>query len=217
MSVSQLQIYNEALLLCEERILTGVNGVPTESRKPRFVLDQVWNDGGVNACLEEALWTFAKRGAAMTPDPNINPSWGYQYAYKKPTDYIRTCAISSDPHFNSEWTRVADEDGYLWADISVLYLKYTSKDFFYGNDTTKWPETFKLFVYAHFASRIVKAITHDKSIQDRVMNERKMTLISSRSKDAMNEPTGFFPRGQLSLARNGARFTRIGRNGNGDY
>jgi hypothetical protein len=211
--VTQLQIYNEALLLCEERILATV----TENRKPRLVLDQVWNDGGVNACLEEALWTFATRTTAMTPNPNIQPAWGYINAFQLPADYIRTAALSSEPYFNSEWSRVADEDGYLWADISPLYLKYTSKDANYGNDTTKWPETFKLFVYAHFAARIVKSITHDKSIQERVAEERKTTLISSRSKDAMNEPPQFFPRGTLTRARQGYQFGRPGRNGNGDY
>lgn len=213
MTLSQLQIYNESLLLCEERTLATV----TESRKPRFLLDQVWNDGGVNACLEESLWLFATRSIAATYDPTIQPAWGYQHGFQKPTDYIRTVAVSSDPYFNSEWSRMSDEDGYWWSDIQTLYIKYTSKDPAYGNDTTKWPETFKMFVYAHFASRIVKSLTHDKTIQDRVEAARKNTLISSRSKDAMNLPPKFFPRGQLSRARSGYQFGRPGRNGEGDY
>lgn len=211
--VTQLTIYNEALFLCEERTLATL----TESRKPRFLLDTVWNDGGVNACLEESLWTFAKRSTVMSFDPNIQPAWGYQHAFQLPPDYMRTVGLSADPYFNSELTRCSVEDGYIWADLQAVYLRYTSKDPNYGNDTTKWPETFKLFVYAHFASRIVKAVTHDKEIQERVALERKNTLISSRSKDAMNEPAQFFPRGTLSRARNGFQFGRTGRNGNGDY
>ncbi len=212
-TATQLEIYNDALLLCEERTLANL----AEARKPRYLLDQVWNNGGVQACLEEGFWTFATRTTAIQFDPNIQPSFGFIHAMKKPDDYIRTCALSSDPYFNSAYTQVADEDGYWWCDLPVLYVKYTSKDANYGMNLTAWPESFKQFVCAHFASKIVKALTHDKEIQDRVAADRRNTLISARGKDSMNNPTMFFPAGQLTRARRGQYSGRSDRSGGGCY
>jgi hypothetical protein len=210
---TQLQIYNDALMLCEERLLASV----TEPRKPRYLLDQVWNNGGVNACLEEGLWTFAARTESIVFDPNIQPAFGYIHAFEQPSDYTRTIAIASDPYFNSALTQFRDEGGYWWADLATLYVTYVSTDANYGNNLTLWSEVFKQFVVAHFASKIVKALTHDKEIQDRVEMARKKALESSRGKDGMNEPPGFFPRGQLSRARQGLYFGRPDRSGGGWY
>lgn len=210
---TQLDVYNQALLLCEERILSSL----TEARKPRFLLDQVWNNGGVQACLEEGQWTFATRTDSIVYDPNIQPAFGYIHAFKKPADYVRTCAISSDPYFQMSLTQFADENGYWWGDLATLFVKYVSNDANYGMNLTLWPETFKQFVAAHFASKIVPSLTHDKAIQDRVALARKTTLFSARGKDGMNEPPGFFSRGQLSRARQGLYYGRPDRSGYGWY
>lgn len=209
---TQLSIYNEALILCEERILASL----TEARKPRYLLDTVWNDGGVQACLEEGMWTFATRTVAIQYNPAIQPAYGYIHAFQKPADYIRTAALSSEPYFQAALTQIADEAGYWWGDLATLYVKYISNDENYGWNLTLWPQTFFDFVCAHFAKKIVKSLTHDKEIQDRVELARKTTLNSSRSKDAMNEPAGFFPRGQLSRARQGM-YSGRGWMGNGRY
>lgn len=213
MGTTQLQTYNNALMLCEERILASL----TEARKPRYLLDQVWNSGGVIACLEEGLWTFAARADSITYDPNISPAFGYQHGFKKPDDYVRTIAISSDPYFNDALTQYEDENGYWWADCQTIFVRYVSKDAQYGSNLTIWPQSFQSFVEAHFASNIVKSLTHAKDIQDRVEMARKQTLKSARSKDAMNEPARFFPRGQLVRARQGSYFGRPDRSGRGSY
>ena len=54
---SKLILYNDALLLAGERSLANLS----EDTEPRRLLDQVWNNGGVNLCLEEAQWEFAMR------------------------------------------------------------------------------------------------------------------------------------------------------------
>lgn len=212
MAASQLEIYNDALLLCEERLLANTS----EARKPRYLLDQVWNNGGVQACLEEGLWTFATRTVSIAFNGSINPSFGYIHAFDKPSDYVRTAAISSEPYFSSALTRVADEAGEWWADLDTLYVKYVSNDANYGNNLARWPESFKAFVAAHFADKIVKNLTHNKEVQEKVELARKMTLASSRGKDAMNEPAHFFPQGNLSRARFGTYFGRPTNDGGGN-
>lgn len=213
MTVSQLSIYNDALLLCEDRQLATV----TDNVKSRRLLDSVWNDGGVKACLEEAMWTFAIRTVAIQFDPSIQPTYGYQHAFAKPSDYIRTSALSSEPYFQAALTQVNDEASYWWADLATLYVKYVSSDPMYGNNMNAWPETFKQFVAAHFANKIVGDLSKDEKIRDKVEKARRDRLISARSKDAMNEPPGFFPRGQLSRARQGMYFGRPNRTGNSWY
>lgn len=211
-SETQLQLYNDALDICEERHITL-----TENRKPRFLLDGVWNGGGVNACLEESDWDFARRSAQLVYDPSIQPDWGYIHAFQHPPDWLRTSAIASDPYFQSALTQYNDEAGYWWADLSTLYVKYVSTDPNYGWNLSLWTEAFKQFAAAHFADKIIGSLTHDKQIQQKVAGIRQMRLTSARGKDAMNEPPGFFSRGQLSRARQGLYFGRPDRVGAGWY
>lgn len=180
----------------------------SEARKPRFLLDQVWNNGGAQACLEEGNWAWATRTISIAPDPNVNPPFGYLYAYQKPTDWVRTVAISTDPIFTQPLSELVDENGWWFTNASAIFVKYISNAPQYGMNLTLWPETFKQFVAAHFAQKIVKSLTHDKEIQEKVALERKMTLFSARSKDEINKPASFYPRGQLSRARSGMYWGR---------
>ena len=62
MAASRLQIYNDALLLLGQRGIATLD-VNEEGRR---LLDTVWNGagvgaGGVEACLEQGQWKFARR------------------------------------------------------------------------------------------------------------------------------------------------------------
>lgn len=206
---TQLQLYNDALQMCEERPLATL----TEARKPRYELDRVWLAGGVNDCLEESDWDFGRRTIEATYDPSIQPDFGYLHAFKKPDDWLRTSGVSDDPYFENALTRYQDEAGYWWSDLQTIYIKYISSDPAYGGDFTKWTGAFKQFAASHFASKVVGVLTHDKSVIQKVMALRENLLSSARSKDAMNDPPGFFPRGQWSRARRGMFFGRPDRTG----
>lgn len=209
MSASQLTIYNEALRLCEERRLATLS----EARKPRFLLDDVWNDGGVLACLEEGSWNFGMRTVQVTYDPTIQPDFGFIHAFAHPADWVRSEGVAVDPYFETPLTRYSDERGYWWADLEVLFVRYVSNDAQYGMNLTLWPESFKQFVGAHFASKVVGSLTKDKEVQAAVAKARKDTLMAARGKDGLNEPPGFFPRGQLSRARRGQYYGAPSRSG----
>lgn len=207
-AASQLQIYNDALKLCEERLLASTS----EARKPRYLLDDVWNGGGIDACLEESDWDFARRTIAATYDPSIQPSFGYQHAFQHPPDWLRTSGISPDPYFETVLTRYSDEGGYWYADIQTIYVKYVSNDANYGKNYNLMPQSFQNFVAAYFANQIVGVLTHDKQIQAKVEQSWMALLKNAKSKDALNEPPGFFPRGSWTRARQGSQFGRPTRN-----
>ena len=48
---TQLQLFNDALKLCEERSITAAE-LAANSRKPCRLLNDGWSGGGINACLE---------------------------------------------------------------------------------------------------------------------------------------------------------------------
>lgn len=217
---TQLALYNDALKLCEEETLGSVTGAGTglnEDRKPRYLLDDVWNNGGVSACLEESDWIFARRTLAIAYDPSIQPNFGYLHGFQHPADWLRTSAISPDPYQTNPLTQYKDERGYWWCDLETIYVTYVSNDANYGGNFALWTESFKAFAAAHFAQKIIGGLTHDKRIKEDVYKERQMQLYSARGKDAQNEPPGFFPRGQLVRARRGSYFGRPNYSGGDRY
>lgn len=199
---TRLSLYNGALLLIGERKLASLS----ESREPRRVLDDVWDDGAVDYCLEQGLWNFAMRTVEVSYDPDVTPDFGLAYAFSKPDDWVRTAALCSDEYFNDPVTRYADERDYWFADLDTLYVKYVSNDDEYGNDLSLWPQSFVKYVHAYLAEEICERITQHESKLDGIQRKLKKRLSDARSKDAINAPVKFPPAGGWTSARmRGAR------------
>jgi len=89
---TRLKLYNEALRICGETSLASL----TEDREPRHLLDEVWDNGGVKACLEAGQWRFALRTIQLDYDADITPEFGLQRAFQKPTDWCATSSVSAN-------------------------------------------------------------------------------------------------------------------------
>lgn len=200
MATSRLKIYNSALLLCGERSIASL----TVNEEGRRLLDDVWNDGGVQFCLERGQWKFAMRGTEMTSDPDVTPAFGYNFAFPKPTDWVNTSAVCTDEYFKVPLLQYADEISYWFAPISTIYVKYVSNADGYGNNLAAWPASFTEYVKAYFASRIVWKLTGSKDKQAHVHKECKDRLLTAKNSDAMAGPTTFPARGAWARARDGA-------------
>lgn len=219
MAATRLSIYNDALLMAGERSLSSL----TEDVEGRYLLDQVWNNQGVEACLEEGQWEFAMRTIRIDYDPSITPDFGYARAFDKPTDWVLTSALCSDEFFKCPVNRYVDETGYWFADIESLYVRYVSKDASYGMDLSKWPRSFTDFVAAHFASKIILKITNDESrlnlfinLQNPHHTVRGRALMLAKSKCAMSGPTQQSAPGTWSLSRTRGVNRRDGGNISGN-
>jgi hypothetical protein len=204
MSATRLSLYNDALLLAGERAITGLTVV----EETRRLLDQVWNNQGVDACLEEGQWMFAMRTVRIDYDPGIEPDYGYSRAFDKPTDWILTSAFCSDEYFRVPILRYVDEAGYWYSDLDNVYVRYVSNDASYGADMSKWPPSFKDFVAAHFATQLVLKITNDERRLAMFVNPanplhsiRGRALLRAKSRCAMAGPTQILAQGNWSLAR----------------
>lgn len=200
---TRLSIYNGALLICEERPLTSVS----ESVEARRLLDAVWDGGGVNYCLEQGLWNFATRAAQLDYEPSVEPAFGMNRAFEKPSDWIRPVGVCSDEFYHEPLLHYVEEGAYLYAELDTVYVRYVSNDSSYGADLSLWPQTFTLYVEHYFASRIVGKLSANARLKEsltspnRMVNVTYKALIDARSKDAMADPTSFPPQGSWVRAR----------------
>jgi len=181
MSTSRLEIYNDALVICGERVLASL----TEDRKPRRLLDHVWDNDGVDACLERGQWKFAMKTVKLDIDTDVTNDFGYRNAFSKPDDWILTSALCSDEFFTAPLLRYEDENNYWYAEIDEIYVKYVSNSTDYGQNLGLWPATFADFVAGHFAKKIILSLTQDPAVRQEVDAEYKERMMLAKNNDAM--------------------------------
>jgi len=194
--MSKLSLYNGALRICGERRLASLS----ENREPRRLLDDIWDDNAIKACLEQGQWVFATRAVQLDYSPSVEPPFGYQYAFDLPTDFIRTVALCSDPYFQSPLLQYSQEAGFIFCDLQTIYFKYVSDDNAYGMDMSMWPETFVKFVQAFLAKELAPRLKNGAD-QDKIEKEYKAARTESLARDAMESPTKFPPPGSWVQAR----------------
>ena len=187
MSTSRLEIYNDALVICGERVLASL----TEDRKPRRLLDHVWDNDGVDACLERGQWKFAMKAVRLDFDTDVVTDYGYSKPFSKPTDWVLTSAVCSDEFFTAPLLKYTDENDYWYAEIDIIYVKYVSNATDYGLDLSLWPATFADFVAGHFAKKIIRSLTQDAEVKAEVNKEYKERMMLAKNNDAMAGPQQF--------------------------
>lgn len=209
MTVSRLTIYNGALREVGERSLASLS----ENREPRRLLDDVWNSGAglLDFVLQAKQWRFARRTLEIASDPDITPAFGHAYAFTKPSDHLRTCAVCSDEFMNTPLTQYQIEGNYWYADIDPIYVSYVSNDSSYGGDYTLWPANFTLWVETHLASLIAGRLTGSKADRDELIKLAKLRLKEAAATDAMESPTQFSPMGSWVRSRAGSNPIRFDR------
>ncbi|HEX03850.1 MAG TPA: hypothetical protein ENH10_01645 [Bacteroidetes bacterium] len=206
---TKILMYNEALMICGERSISSL----TEARECRELLDHVWDNGGVDACLAEAQWKFAMRTIEADYDTSVTTQFGYKRAYTKPSDWIVTSSVCSDEYFNVPLLQYVDEAGYWYCDIDVIYVRYVSNASTYGGDIGSWPQTFADFVSGYFAHKIILKLSSDEDRWAGIEKKKMKLLKEARSRDAMADPTKFPAQGGwTSSRRGGARRDRGNRN-----
>lgn len=194
---TRLTIYNGALLILGSRKLASI----TENREPRRVLDDIWNRDGVRTCLSMGLWNFATRTAQLDYSPSIEPDFGYQRAFDKPTDWVRTAAMCEDEFFKEPLIQYSDERQFIYADLDTIYAKWVSDSADYGGDLSLWPANFTRMVEHWFAHQACERITQGRAKKADIAADMKKALSQASSTDAMDDPTKFLPPGNWSRAR----------------
>jgi hypothetical protein len=195
----RLGLYNEALRECGQRKL----GSLAEDTPARYYLDDVWDGGGIDHCLQQGLWNFAIRTVRFEYEAAIEPEFGYAHAFAKPADFLRLVQIGSTGSFAPPLNAYEDERGFWWANCHQLFVRYVSNDEIYGGDLSLWTPAFNKFVALHFAFEIAPRLTSGKTDIDRLERRLRRARTEARSYDAQEEPTRFSPQSNWSRARGG--------------
>lgn len=168
----------------------------------RHALDDVWDDAGVRKCLDQGQWNFATRSARLEYDPNITPEFGYQYAFEKPEDFVRTTSVCTDEFFQSPLRDYRDEILYWWAGQEQLFVRFVSDHADYGGNIGVWPESFASFVQAWFALQVTALATYASKKADMEETTAKL-LLTAQNRDAMETPSPRKPIGSWASSRLG--------------
>jgi len=203
----KLSLFNGALRLLKERKLTSAE-VSGNTREAARVLNDVWDDGAVRACLEAAQWKFATRTAMLDFEPSIEPDFGLQHGFLKPDDLVRVAGVWQDESLREPLRSYRYEGGIFFADLDTIFLSYISDDDAYGNDMSLWSESFKQYVEAFLASKVAGPLT-EMGMQMLGLCEKMKE--GAAGIDAQNDPSKDLPIGLWVSARTGGRFRRENR------
>ena len=199
MATDQKSLYDGALRMVGERKLARLD----EDRGPRYLLDDVWNEDAIKACLEAGEWAFATRTAAIENDNSVAPDFGFAFGFEKPTDWVRTAGISLDEYFHEPLTRFRDEAGFWWLDNDLVYVAWVSDDASYGRNYSLWPMSFVNYVESYLASKIIPSIANATTTVDQVERKMEKLLTQGKGKNAITRPTKQMPPGSWTSSRRG--------------
>jgi hypothetical protein len=197
----QLSLYNGALTILGERNLANLE----ENREPRYKLDNIWARDLQRRVLQHGQWNFAARSAQLASSPSITPSFGYQFAFPKPDDFVRTMAVAYDEYFNIPITRYSDEAKVWFCDSDPIYVIYVSKDTQWGLDFSLWPENFTEYVEHYMAYKVAPRITGLDFNSNELEKKMERALGAAKATDAMESPAKFPPEGNWARSRQGYR------------
>ena len=182
---NRLSIYNGALLMLGSRRLSSLS----ENVESRRTMDDIWDGGGVDHCLEKGFWKHAMRSVMLDYSPSVEPPFGYRRAFDKPTDLIKLYSICSDEFYTWPLIAYQDEGEFWFTDDDSIYVRYVSNDVAAGLDMSLWPESFTRYVEGYFAYRAVKRLTDSQMDSEVLEKQVRKLLVEAKANDALKEPT----------------------------
>ena len=196
---TKLSIFNEALGFLGLRTLTRA----TDASEPATVLNSVW-DHAREYCLEQGHWNFAEKRELLTPSLTEIPTFGHRKAFAKPANYVRLSELCADEYFNAPVTQFDDRGAFWYCDLDQIYVGYVSKDSALGYNLSAWPQSFVTFVTLYLAVKAAPRLAPQMK-QETIESNANIGLedakLNALSKDAVNGPTQFLPRGNWANSR----------------
>jgi hypothetical protein len=192
----RLSIYRGALRLLGPSNLASLS----EVRPEKLALDGAWQ-GAVDFMLEQGMWNFAIRTAQMQPDADVEPLFGFDYAYAKPDDWVRTVSLSYEPAFREGIREYEDETSHWHTSIDPIYVRYVSNDDQYGWNIGAWRQHFAKALEAYLAFECGLPIAADRGNRNDLFSLYKSRLQDAKTKDAVDERVREKPPGRWTRSR----------------
>jgi hypothetical protein len=136
----------------------------------------------VNTFTVQAI-DSATRSGALTLGISIP---GYNYAFTKPTYWLRTVQISTTSLFTNQ-VNYKDEANLIHTNVTPIYMRFISKDMAADDYVGLWPETFCRVVAIMLAFTSCERLTQSSSkVQE--LEKRALEAISqAKTYDAMDQ------------------------------
>jgi len=171
----------------------------------RAKADESIGMGLVATVLEDVGWTFALSSDEITYDPSLEPGWGYERVFAKPTAMHRLDGIYYDSFFQTPLKNYIDEGDQWFCSLDTIYIQYVSTSFLTTPDN--WPQYFTNLIAAYMAVEIGPSIPNAN--MDNAMYQKKSITADAESADAMRGPpqlikSGSWTRTRVSGRRNGS-------------
>ena len=196
---TRLGLWNDALVELGHRRLSDTGEAVEAGRELTFVHDKV-----VGEALSSGSWNFAMETIKAVSDTGVTPEFGYTEVFAKPSDWVRTFAVSQDENFAVPLVDYYDDVNFWSADSSPIYVRYVSNDTGLGLELNRWPAAFTRFVALELAARVCMKLTQSESLLDRIEERRDKARKVAKNQDAMNEAQPKFPpAGSWTTARGG--------------
>jgi hypothetical protein len=201
--VAKLELYNMVLGHLGPSRLTGLN----DNRPDRREIDAVW-DGVIGGMLERGLWFFALRTQMITPDTDVEPQFGFTYAYRMPDDYRRLRLISIDEAQRLEDPDYRREGAYIFSNQATLYVTFCSDNVNYGFNLGRWTRLFSEATAAEMAFQCGLPIMKDRGTKNDLFVLKKRMLDDALRLDAVDErvkgkPTSSWVNSRFGLGSRG--------------
>lgn len=175
-----LGTFNRALYHLGETKLASTS----ETREATNVLGDLY-DSAKNWCLTRGNWNFALKASAITSSGTA--SLGYTYRIPKPSDWMKTQAVSTDLQADSTTGPVdfRDENDAWHTNSSQLEVRYVSSTL--GSTESNWTPAFEEVVSAWLAFQAAPKLSKSDRTQERVYKIYDMLLKESLQTDAFDE------------------------------
>lgn len=198
---TKLGLINNALLEVGHRSLEDTGEDVEAGRLLNTVYDQVLLE-----CLSAGSWNFATETIMADADTGVAPEFGaFTEVFAKPTDFIRTVAISQDPDLSLPLLHYYDDVNFWSAAVTPIYVRYISSDTGMGLELTRWPALFARYVELELAARVAFRISQSEDIEKMVHAKKEKARKQALNVDAMNEAQPkFAPAGSWTTSRSGA-------------
>jgi hypothetical protein len=202
MGTTKLQLYKRAIELCEQTPISALTDNATTRHRCDIHYDDVlaW-------MMEQAFWNCAMRTVEITQNTGVSPAFAYEYAHDKPSDFVKKYVISGSeflkPPMDEQDTGNAYliEGGYIWANVTPIYLRYVSNDSSYGLDLTNWTEGMAKAAAHELAARIAPTVTGSTTKAEELHERAFMLVGKAATFDAMQQPTQMVREGRWTKNR----------------
>ena len=209
MGTTKLAIYKKAIRSIKQTPI----GALTDDVQVRHRCDDEY-DGVLAWLLEQAFWRTAMRSAQITQNEAIDPAFAFDYAHDLPSDFVRRETISAseflDPPLDEQigGPGYLIEGGYIWANVTPLYMRYVSNDASYGYDLTLWTDGMAEAAGLQLGSRIAPYVAASAEMAEELHEASMVRVGRAATFDSLQQTTRRMREGTWSKVRGPARCER---------